>query len=506
MKQRSFLLYLAVLFGIFFCLLFSFSVFAVEGAEGGISPGTEYSLNLSMAPAAGGSFRVTIGGAEKTGTSFQVAPGDEVNITIVAADGYRFFTWEIMEGVDIDPYNGTVRFSMPQENVRLHALMQDRRHEYSIVVDENIMGESNHEGKAYPAGEKVTLTAKPYDGFRFVRWIDENSVLALSADELKNPALTFVMPEEDVYLSMEFEYIPYRFYLKVEGEGVVEIDGKEPGADGSYSCTVGEEIVLVATAGEGFAFSEWVGTGGVIFSEAAKEITTITCPASDFEVTAQFSSTIKELVITSTEGGSVSPEEGVLRLGVDSIFNLMAVPDAGYVFSYWECSSTKGKFANYKAEYTAFTMPDEDCTITAVFIRGGYRLTITASAGGTVLGDEGNYEMGASVPLKATAREGYRFLRWESSVLGVFSDAESEETFVSIPGRDLTVTAVFVLETTLAPGSVGETPESSFPWSAVIFLFFLSLVIISLIMIRERYSISYVYLVKKWIQNLIKKK
>ncbi len=501
MKQRSFLPYLAVILGIILVLLFPFSVFAVEGEEGE----NGYSLNLSMAPSTGGSFQVTVGGEEKTGTSFRIKPGDEVNVTVVAAEGYTFYTWEIMEGVDIDPYSKTVRFTMPQENVRLHALMQDKRQGYSIVVEENIMGESDHQGKSYSAGEKVTLTAKPYDGFRFVRWIDDNSVLGLKAEELKNAGITFTMPEEDVYLSMEFEYISYRFQLKVQGEGKVEIEGKKPNDDGSYSCTVGEEIVFMATPGEGFAFAEWIGNHGVIFSETAKEITTVTCPASDFEITAKFSSTIKELTITSTQGGSVSPEEGVLRLGIESLFNLMAIPDAGYVFSHWECSSTKGKFANNKEEYTAFTMPDEDCTITAVFIRGGYRLTVTASAGGSVVGDEGNYEMGASVPLKAIPREGYAFSRWESSVPGVFSNAESVETLVAIPGRDLTVTAVFVLETARAPGSIGENPESTFPWFAVILMFFLSLGIISLIIIRERYSISYIYLIKKWITGLVKK-
>ena len=109
----------------------------------------------------------------------------------------------------------------------------------------------------------------------------------------------------------------------------------------------GESLKSVATPSKGtYLFSGWSATNGAEFSSAEAESSSVICPASDFTVRAQFASAIKDLTVTSTEGGSVSPREGKMRLGVDNILDLLAVPDEGYVFSNWECSSADGRFSS----------------------------------------------------------------------------------------------------------------------------------------------------------------
>ncbi|MBR5295787.1 MAG: hypothetical protein IKU24_04265, partial [Clostridia bacterium] len=241
-------------------------------------------------------------------------------------------------------------------------------------------------------------------------------------------------------------------------------------------------------------------TNSASFSDFDKTDTSLTCPASDFTVTATFSSAVRNLKMESSEGGDVFPAAGEMVVGVDTLVNLVATPDLGYKFSHWECSSEKGTFENEKKAETNFTMPEEDCTVKAVFVKGEYKLTLAASAGGKVEGKEGVYAMGEKIFVKAIALEGYEFSRWQCEVAGVITS--EEETFeISMPGEDIKVTAIFVLKTEAVPVTSQNTSdqnENSFPWGVLILVFLLSSVAIALVIIRDRYHLSYRYLIKKW--------
>ena len=483
-------------------LFLTFGVHAVEN-DGA------YSLSVFSAPASAGNVSVQIDGVPAAGI-VNVPSGKTVAISATANPGYQFDFWEA-EGVDIADRNAKdLAFPMPEEEVKLRAVFTEKKETYTVFVEENSMGFSNFLHKPIKPGETVSVDATPRDGFRFVRWHDEAG-LGLSPEQLQNPILNFVMPETDVNLSMEFEPIIYRFTVNVVGKGKVEVEGKKPDASGVYRCTIDEEIALTATAENEFAFVLWSGNNGATFSDATQSTSTVLCPASDFTITAQFASTIKDLTLVAGEGGSISPEEGTLRFGVDCVFDLLAIPDPGYVFSHWESSSAKGKFEDEKKASTTFVMPDENCTVTAVFEKGGYRLSLFASPGGKVSGQEGSYEMGAEIGISAQALEGYVFSHWEGSVPGVFENAESPETKVTMPAKDLKVTAVFVLEATLSPRNPADPSgtASHFPWGIMIAIFIVSALAIALIIIREQFNLSYRYLIKKAFRNItdiIKKK
>ncbi|MBQ3865422.1 MAG: hypothetical protein II776_00860, partial [Clostridia bacterium] len=319
--------------------------------------------------------------------------------------------------------------------------------------------------------------------------------------------LTFTMPRNDVTLRVTFNVVTYRFRLIVGTGGTASVDGRTVNERGEYECVMGDEIEILAEARDNYLFSGWTATNGASFSDPDSPSTTLICPASDFVLRAQFASSIKDLTVTSTEGGSVSPQEGTFRFGVDNVLELLAIPDEGYVFSAWECSSPDGKFSDPKRPSSSFTMPDADCTITAVFTKGGYRLSVVASVGGRVKdGSAGNYEMGEQIPLTAMPEEGYEFSRWQSSVEGAVWDEKAPETVITMPGEDVKITAVFVLKgggaVPVSDGDDVAPPPRSFPWIPLIVVFVLSAIAILLIVIRERFNLSYRYLIRKWFRKL----
>lgn len=85
-----------------------------------------------------------------------------------------------------------------------------------------------------------------------------------------------------------------------------------------------------------------------------------------------------------------------------------------------------------------------------------YQLTVTANTGGNVYGNNGTYEKGTPVFVQAEAKAGYRFAGWSGAgSLGV--NTKSDSLSFKMPGGNVTLTANFSPEPTLAP-DISATP------------------------------------------------
>ncbi len=507
MKTRKFRQASLCFFLILFCFIFAFSALAEEPQT---KNSEEFNLQVKASPEDSGSVKITVDGKEQNSSSAKAKADARITLKAEEKEGYYFVGWEVNSSV---PYselgeeklkNNTLNFKMKAADATFIAVFQKK---YTVTIESNEFGMGNFGHKQFAPGEKVKVDATPYDGFRFVRWVDQTGAMALAKPEAgweNLAAFEFLMPEKDVNLSIEFDYITFYFTLKVKGQGEVLIDGKEKNKAGKYECTVGEEILISAVPGEDNVFVNWTGTNSADFSDYDKADTTLICPASDFTITANFASSVRKLTLASGEGGTISPEPGEMQMGVENILSLKAIPEPGYEFLKWECSSKNGKFKDAKSASTEFTMPEENCTVTASFIKGGYHLKVLSSAGGKVEGGTGTYEMGEKVLLKAIPLEGYVFSHWESSVKGVISELKNKNAEAVIPGEDVNITAVFVLKAALTPNKTDPSidPESSsFPWGVLVLVFFISAAAIALVILRERYHLSYRYLIKKWLSK-----
>ncbi len=504
---------IAIILGIIVSTVFSLCVFAVgeeNQTQENLPVFQQSALTVELSSDKMGSVSVLADGTAMNGLSLSLNNGTQVVLKATPSAGYIFDRWEVISGVDAADYSKPKLSFVIKEKTVIRAVFKETP-VFSLSIEPDISGESfiPSAKKTYHQGEEVKIEAHPYDGFRFVEWMETAATLTLTDEQKKNPKLTFTMPGEDVVFTMKFEPITYYFTVKVQGNGEVELEGKTKNSAGKYECHVGEEIVIRATAGEEHSFVAWTGLNGPEFSDYEQSETTLLCPASDFTITANFASSVKTVTLAATEGGSTLPEVGPMRFGIENILDITAIPQAGFSFSHWECSSAAGKFGNEKEKTTTFTMPDEDCTVTAVFVKGSYRLVLASSAGGKAEGKEGGYEMGAKIAIKATPLEGYVFSRWECTSSQAILDPESAETEVLIPGTDVKVTAVFVLKTTVENQDPTPTPGSdgsSFPWIALVVIFLLSAIAIALVIIKEQFHLSYGYLIKKAFSNLFSKK
>lgn len=142
---------------------------------------------------------------------------------------------------------------------------------YKIAL--SVSGEGHGTAVSEPANEapattEVTVTATANEGYRFVRW-----TVVSGQVELENPNVyitSFAMPPQDVAIRAEFEAeaVPPGIEIYADpaegGNAVYETYSKDPVTGESIEPQIGMEIILHATANEGYMFKEWVLEEGLV--------------------------------------------------------------------------------------------------------------------------------------------------------------------------------------------------------------------------------------------------
>ncbi|MFO8067843.1 MAG: InlB B-repeat-containing protein [Bacteroidales bacterium] len=204
----------------------------------------------------------------------------------------------------------------------------------------------------------------------------------------------------------------------VSGEGWYEVD---------------YELSVIATSNEGYQFDNWTEEGSIVHNEP-----TYTFIVTEHRtLTAQFSMIDYQLtLLVNPVGAGTTSGDGLYNMG-DEI-PIQANPETGWYFVNW----TDNNGEEVTLEEGNFIMPAANVTLTANFAEiPTYSLSLIASPaeGGTVSGD-GDYEEGTSVPVSATANEGYLFVNWTDNN-GIVSESESFN--YTMPAENITLTANF---------------------------------------------------------------
>ncbi len=110
----------------------------------------------------------------------------------------------------------------------------------------------------YDAGEQVVITATPNEGYRFIHWRANGTVISDQAIH------TYPMPSENVNLVANFQQItPDTYTLTLEA---APPEGGTVTGTGIYE--EGEEVQITATSNEGYFFVNWTGNGEVVRPDA----------------------------------------------------------------------------------------------------------------------------------------------------------------------------------------------------------------------------------------------
>ena len=365
---------------------------------------------VDILSANGGNIQVLHEGSSVVSGS-TVPVGAELSLTALASDGYEFTEW--WDG-ETTPERTLI---VGEEDVEISATFTKIMYQLTIVESEEgelsvmdyLKGVFYSNGDEVEPGTILSMLATANEGYVFVSWWDGSQ---------ENPR-TFPV-SGDLTISATFREM---------NEYAIRINQTEGGTVRVYEAATGQEVQsgakypegtlfnMTAEPADNYVFVEWWDGDGSQ-NRFDFELT------SDVDVSAEFVKeadpaitymvTIEEplngsIVVMNGEQEVVSGES----LPSNTVLDLRAVADPGYVFSQWWDGN-----ANAERRF-ALT---EDLTIKAEFMEEipEYLLTIYQPEGGRISAslDGKNIPTGSYVPegsvldLMAEAETGYRFVEW----------------------------------------------------------------------------------------------
>ena len=267
---------------------------------------------------------------------------DEVTVTAVPNEGYRFLRWS-ENGEEIST-SAEYTFVCAKKL----SLLAEFKKIYSVQVDEfeggSVKGLSTD---VFDENEQVTLVVSVDENYNFVAWKDATTGEVLS----ENVIYSFVA-SADRHLAVEVKEKGKLCTVSVQTGGTVS--GLR---NGQYEA--GETVTLIATPSEGYLFKGWISNGEIISTETRLSFVA----SDDMNIYASFLPKPKEITvevnINDETFGSVIGA-GTYTEG-DEIM-LIATPAAGYEFVGWTKDSKQ--LSNLT---TLYYVINESCTIEAVF-------------------------------------------------------------------------------------------------------------------------------------------
>ena len=125
--------------------------------------GEEYSVDLSVVPAASG----TVSGAG----SFE--SGSSVTVSATAANGYNFLNWT--EGGNVVSSSATYTFTITSDR-DLKANFEPEKYTITLTANPSAGGFTNFSSNQFAFGQSVTINANENSNYKFVNWT-ENGVI-----------------------------------------------------------------------------------------------------------------------------------------------------------------------------------------------------------------------------------------------------------------------------------------------------------------------------------------
>ena len=407
------------------------------------------------------------------------APGTEIELTAIPADGWRFSRWVIRArgGETREEISTTITLEADTE-IHVEFLEGDAPSggedeelfffDYFIGDGEGMVSANYAPEAMLPAGTEVTLTATPAEGYVFSVWTIDTPDSSSDPTEIFDAETTITI-QENTYAFALFNQIGGGdeggdepelriFEYHVNGNGSVESSHES----GEYE--VGTEIMLQAIPGEGATFIKWI----IEFPDAgiSEEITDAELPITLDEntvVIAEFSddggiggegsdTPVFEYSVSGNGSVESSHENGNYDFGTDIM--LKAIPNEGATFIKWIVEYPDHDSTEVITDEELLLTLDENTFVTAEFSAGGgiggdsdtRAFEYSRSGNGSVVSshENGNYAVGTEITLQAFPDVGAVFARWlvEFPDAGV-STEYTEESITIVLTENTVVVAQF---------------------------------------------------------------
>ena len=250
---------------------------------------------------------------------------DTVTLIATANEGYKFINW--IESGEV--VSEEAKYTFVVENDRKFVANFELL-TYNVTASANKENFGAVKGAGtYNHGEEVTLTAVPNEGYKFVNWTENDSVVSTEAE------YSFVITGNR---SLVANFVTlHEVTASVNDENFGSVTGV-----GIYG--YGEEVTLTATPNEGYKFVNWTENGEVV-SEEAKYTFVV---ENDRKFVANFE-LLTYNVTASANKENFGAVKGAGTYNHGEEVTLTAVPNEGYKFVNW---TENGEVVSEEAEYT----------------------------------------------------------------------------------------------------------------------------------------------------------
>lgn len=209
----------------------------------------------------------------------------------------------------------------------------------------------------------------------------------------------------------------------------------------------------------GEVFSTWSGDHLENIGSATSSVTTYTMPYQDITLKANYTGTTTHTLTISTYTKSET-----VSLSMGAIYYIEADPaPEGKVFHHWDVSPSQYDDQLYEpAASTHFTMPNEDVTLTAVYITKGEKQLVVIDGTGS-----GWYEYDTYASVSSDKPINAVFTNWTGDTQYLTGDITQEYNSVKIPDVNvITIQANWVIppatniKLTVVNGVISSTGET----------------------------------------------
>ena len=414
-----------------------------------------------------------------------------ITLTATPDKGMEFATWDIPKGVKYSGSisNPSISIVMPHDQpaddlVVTAKFKDDTKFEVytEVAMDDGGLITPGLGGTVNPAmvtpesSEKhVSLTAEPYMGYEFEKWVDLDSEGIVILSSTTTPTVTITVPAassfmKDVHIRAIFKPVTdVGIWALSSGGGAVS-----PRYTQWTEGNKGTSIPLSATPDAGYIFDCWKDSDGHTYTS---QNISVTMPSTKMDKDIVYIAVFRKKSLIYTEvalddgghitagtGGTVSPATIEPNPGNTSEVTLTAAPASGYEFDHWEDMDSGGAiiFISDAGQPTVTIsvpkqsdMLDQDIHIRAVFKHAlDDGIWTLAQNGGTASPRYVKWSeqtKGTSITITATPNAGYEFDHWiyHNRITGMKVDSYSTAPSLSVKmpeGKmtdDIVYTAVF---------------------------------------------------------------
>jgi len=231
-----------------------------------------------------------------------------VSLAAQADEHYHFVDWTGDVDAIGNPQAASTNITM-NDSYSITANFELDAGWYSLAIATTSGGSVTKPGQGtfvYQGGNIVDLIAQPDEGYEFVKWTGDVDTIADV-----NAAQTTIIMNSSSSITANFESWhpePVALLLVSSTAGG---SATSPG-EGTFDCTLGSMVILMAEANSGYQFASWSGDVDTI-ADVYAATTTITMDSS-YSITADFQGTSSPCcTATAAYGTPLAKEIGILR-------------------------------------------------------------------------------------------------------------------------------------------------------------------------------------------------